>query len=95
MSKDEGGGAAFPVTGYASCNGHTPPTDVVKMGCGGMTLRDWFAGRATEEDVAEHRTQEWVNANHYTEGYVRHTNTREQAKYAHADAMLAARGATP
>lgn len=65
----------------------------------GMTLRDYFAARATEADIAEHRTGS------ITEGVVTgfdgfrrvvHTptvRTREQAKFAYADAMLRAREA--
>ena len=64
----------------------------------GMTLRDYFAAKASEEDIQRHlftgRTVEVV---------VERTNgrkeidkqpevqTREQARYAFADAMLAAR----
>ncbi|MDR6511509.1 hypothetical protein J2792_002381 [Novosphingobium capsulatum] len=48
----------------------------------GLTIRDWFAAHAREMDIDEHRAfgaeGEW-------------TNTREQARYAFADAMLAAR----
>ena len=65
---------------------------------GGMTLRDYFAAKATDDDVAYYK---------FTGGYhetvrtapdgTKHivqeanTRTREQAKYAYADAMLKAR----
>lgn len=48
----------------------------------GMSLRDWFAGHATDADVREYQLND--------EGE-RNNATREQAKYAYADAMLAAR----
>ena len=52
----------------------------------GMTLRDWFASHATEDDVEAHRE--------YT-AELAFANTREQARYAFADAMLAARSEHP
>jgi hypothetical protein len=50
-----------------------------------MTLRDWFATHATEDDIAEYMPA--------TMGEARlHPNrTRQWARYQHADAMLAAR----
>ena len=51
------------------------PADI---GCEGMTLRDWFAGQASESDVMHWRNAVGVGC------------TREMAKYAYADAMLAA-----
>jgi len=57
---------------------------------GGMSLRDWFAGQATDEDIDNHRQWEY-NRGWY---YVYKTNpklSREKARYAYADAMLAAR----
>ena len=49
----------------------------------GMTLRDWFAGQASENDIAEHQLDEW--------GGKLPNVSRECAKYLYADAMLAAR----
>jgi hypothetical protein len=49
----------------------------------GMTLRDWFAGTATEEDIRAHMT--------YSRHGITFSVTREQAKYRYADAMLKAR----
>jgi len=43
----------------------------------GMSLRDWLAGHASETDVLAHMDREMI--------------TREEAKYAYADAMLKAR----
>jgi hypothetical protein len=48
---------------------------------GGMSLRDYLADRASEEDIQAHRSI----------GTVQQARTREQAKYAYADAMLEAR----
>ncbi|MFU0504153.1 hypothetical protein [Pseudaminobacter sp. NGMCC 1.201702] len=52
-----------------------------------VTLRDWFAGQATEGDISMYLTgfigDQWVQRN------------REEAKYAYADAMLAARFKDP
>lgn len=64
----------------------------------GMTLRDYFAARASEEDIQRH-----LFTGRIVEVVVERTNgrkeidkqpevqTREQARYAFADAMLAAR----
>ena len=84
------GGPAFP---------YTPPCDAEgRMAAGypypemGMTLRDWFAGQATEEDVRHHQYEaekdRWVDGVLIPGDYI----TREEAKYRYADAMLAARG---
>ena len=49
-----------------------------------LTLRDWFAGQASEADINNHNYEVdyTVAARHYT---------REEARYRYADAMLAAR----
>jgi len=59
----------------------------------GMTLRDYFAARATEQDIQRHRyTGEFVK------GYAGSHETKipvfcsvEEARYKYADAMLKAR----
>jgi len=65
----------------------------------GMTLRDYFAAKASEEDINEHIWKGFVED--YTivssDGmtHIRKRQamwTREQAKYRYADAMLKARG---
>ena len=56
-----------------------------------MTLRDYFASHASEEDIQEHTTKVWTDGNEFGAGYFTPTNTREEAKYAYADAMLKAR----
>lgn len=78
------GGSAFPVP---------PPiaeTDGVMMQWSrpepGMSLRDWFASRATDKDIQPYESM------YYQDGERRNcTIKRERAKYAYADAMLAAR----
>lgn len=64
----------------------------------GMTLRDYFAAKASEEDI-----QEWVNVVPKVERvfdagngrkevrFAQPSNVREIARYMHADAMLKAR----
>ena len=49
----------------------------------GMSLRDWFAGQASERDIAVHQY-------YYFEGKDRR-RSREQAKYVYADKMMQAR----
>lgn len=66
----------------------------------GMTLRDYFAARASEEDINQHI---WKGFNETAiktapDGTKYETSiaarwTREQAKYRYADAMLKARQA--
>ena len=59
----------------------------------GMTLRDYFAARATDQDIQRHRyTGEFVD------GYAGSHKTKipvccsvEEARYKYADAMLKAR----
>ena len=50
----------------------------------GMSLRDWFATHASQEDIKHHLT--W-----HDEGMVIFRRTREQARYHYADAMIEAR----
>ena len=78
--KQNDGGPAFPCESYGHRNGKetTIPTN-------GMSLRDWFAAQASEEDI---------NAA-LTGGLQAHVPrsqiSRAWAKYAYADWMLAAR----
>ncbi len=55
----------------------------------GMSLRDWFAGQATEKDIDAH--QQYIRD---SIGDAVPKYTREQAKYRYADAMIAARKTT-
>lgn len=54
-------------------------------GSKGMSLRDYFAARALENDIANHR-----HILYHSGGYIKEP-TREQCRYAYADAMLAER----
>jgi hypothetical protein len=95
MSNKETGGPAFPVH----------PDMAGQLGCvpsssdAGMTLRDYFAAKASEEDIEEHLNG--PKAEHIVKDSggmhrIVHKNTiytREQAKYRYADAMLKAREA--
>jgi len=75
MSTINDGGPAFPKHGY--------------VGRDGMTLRDWFATHATEEDI-------WAIQNPPSRASIDYREiTRYEARYLHADAMLAAREAKP
>lgn len=67
------GGAAFP------CGYHRDGNSADQAG---MTLRDWFAGQASEEDV-----RHWQSVMAANDMPV----SREESKYVYADRMLAAR----
>ena len=64
----------------------------------GMTLRDYFAAKASEEDIKAHQdggvkeqvVDDYLNARKRIV-YCNVRYTREQAKYCYADAMLKAR----
>jgi len=70
-----------------------------EMTCTGMTLRDYFAAKASEEDIKAHQDggmKEQVVDDINGRKKIVHCNvryTREQAKYRYADAMLKARRA--
>ena len=53
----------------------------------GMTLRDYFAAKASEADIAEYMPQTMGEAKFHP------NRTRQWARYQHADAMLKAREA--
>ena len=63
----------------------------------GMTLRDYFAAKATEGDINAHREgpmEEHIVSDMNGRKHITHRSTRytrEQAKYRYADAMLKAR----
>lgn len=82
------GGPAFPAKDYIV------PADLqdrhvrVLGATQGMTLRDYFAAKASESDVAAH-THIYGEADGIK--LCIGVRTREQAKFAYADAMLAAR----
>ena len=74
------------------------PTPIISvMQHTGMTLRDYFAAKASEEDIEEHsvgsKSREAV-ARGTGFPYKKHEEvhyTREQAKFRYADAMMKAR----
>jgi hypothetical protein len=80
MTTKDDGGPAFPQNDLSSYGMGPAETNN-----GGMSLRDWFAGRATQDDVRAHQ---WTPDEN---GIPTDTRTREEAKYAYADAMIAAR----
>jgi hypothetical protein len=89
------GGTAHPTLDYEyDDNGNR-----IYSTAGGMSMRDYFAANASEHDIAAHRagpTTERVVTN--SDGMRRivtgpAVRTREQAKFAYANAMLAAREA--
>ena len=64
----------------------------------GMTLRDYFAAKASEEDIKAHiwkgYTEDFLTTGRYGEKNVIQRQarwTREEAKYRYADAMMKAR----
>jgi hypothetical protein len=88
MSK-ETGGPAFPINANESAD---------RCIYTGMTLRDYFAAHATEEDICTamdlvkkvEEVRDLGNGHKVIEkGYPQ--NTRQIARYIHADAMLKAR----
>jgi hypothetical protein len=80
---------AFPNEGF---NGWGEPFQ-------GMTLRDYFAAKASEEDIKNFSCsegEEITGTDTLGRNWKRHEviyYTREQARYRHADAMLKAREA--
>ena len=76
MTDTHDGGPAFPRNGQ----NHLDTKD-------GMSLRDWFAGQATERDVEEYR--DYYICDLTADCIPRYS--REHSKYRYADAMLAAR----
>ena len=94
MSNTNTGGPAFPIPA------HTYPNGEITHGECGMTLRDYFAAHATEEDICTAMNlvkkvevvRDLGNGHKVIErGYPE--NTRQIARYIHADAMLKARTA--
>ncbi len=85
MSNTNTGGPAFPSHGSMGEVAHE-----------GMTLRDYFAARASEEDIQRHLTgMVKVIVGQNEKGpiyeYQQAFRSREQARYRWADAMLEAR----
>ena len=93
MNNTNTGGPAFPGP-YVNDKGGLEA--IWKQG--GMTLRDYFAAKATEEDIAAHiwkgHKEDFVMADGYGMKKVVKREamwSREEAKYRYADAMLKAR----
>ena len=85
MSKDNGG-PAFPTEGGRTVmSGNTMhktlPSD-------GMTLRDYFAAKASDGDVSAIMAEHMVSEDFGTIVISHCSITRQQARYMHADAML-------
>ncbi|MCK5610535.1 hypothetical protein KAR91_52160 [Candidatus Pacearchaeota archaeon] len=78
MSKKEDGGPAYPCKTLQERyrSGNSPAYDEVWDS--GISLRDYFAGQASEEDIVEHQKD-------IAEGY---SMSRERARYEYADAMI-------
>jgi hypothetical protein len=76
MSKHNDGGPAFPSHGSMGEVAHE-----------GMTLRDYMAIHASEDDVSDAAEEAFG-----MDGRAYPRNWRQVARYFHADAMLAARG---
>ncbi len=84
------GGPAFPSNKpYENRPGFNSPILAARH-YSGMSLRDWFAGKATSEDIDEHLS---IPMRGHPGGESQ-LFTREQAKYRYADAMLAAKART-
>lgn len=94
MNEINTGGPAFPMSGFDMRHGQ--PVQAVYQH--GMTLRDYFATHASEEDIIEHTPkgckEEYIHDNGDGSKSIRYRQamwTREEARYRYADAMLKAR----
>jgi len=90
------GGPAFPAFEVRTHD----TGDLVENASQGMTLRDYFAAKASEDDIAAHSLKGFTEkyafdlGNGKKELRIREARwTREQSKYRYADAMLKARSA--
>lgn len=90
MSEKQTGGPAYPSPRW---EGWGSPQE-------GMTLRDYFAAKASEEDLNQHiwkgHKEDFVQLDGYGKKTVVQREamwSREEAKYRYADAMLKAREA--
>ena len=86
MAKNDGG-SAFPVArSHFKQDGRIDSTDYQP----GMSLRDYLAAKANDNDITEHR-ESWKSDS----GKWVFTRSREAARYHFADAMLAEREKEP
>ena len=83
MEKINDGGPAFPVPVQDDRDCYSR----YASGYGGMSLRDWFASHASENDIRRH--QSLIERSN---GYM-YQPSIEECKYAYADAMIKARSA--
>ena len=67
----------------------THPSEDCRYIDSGMDLRDYFAAKATEQDVQEYMWQTTINTGHVLAKI--QIRNREEARFAYADAMLKAR----
>ena len=81
MTQPNDGGPAFPVPMVRYEDNFFNVTDT------GMTVRDWFAANASENDIRRHQS-----IIERTNGYT-YKPSVEECKYAYADAMIKARSA--
>lgn len=79
MSTIIDGGPAFPHDNQELGDKH-------RIAQPGMSLRDWFAAHATEQDIEHHRE---LSLDDESQPYWK--RSRAAARYAHADAMIAER----
>lgn len=84
MSITHTGGPAFPTV----CTRYDGVKGYVQHHQEGMTLRDWFAGHASEYDIEHHRIA-IVKADPTA------NPSREDCKWAYADAMLRSKDKRP
>lgn len=80
----ETGGSAFPTPDVYHPNGQ------VEFGTPGMTLLDWFAAHASDEDVESFMPHTIGEHREFKEKHG-FPPSRQWARYQHADAMLKAR----
>ena len=90
MSNTNTGGPAFPTEVWDS--------EGVPQHTEGMTLRDYFAAKASEEDINQHiwkgHKEDFVQLDGHGKKTILQREamwSREEAKYRYADAMLKAR----
>ena len=83
MNTPKDGGPAFPQPIH-KLNFDTTPDDFDETGRGGMTLRDWFAAQATDEDIRQFTEVFKSQQGHGTFDLT----SRTEARYKFADAML-------
>ena len=81
MTQPNDGGPAFPATVQDDRDCHSR----YAAGYGGMSLRDWFASHASEQDIRRHQSI-IERSNGYT-----YAPSIEECKYAYASEMIRAR----